>query len=226
MRKAQLGIMALAAGFAIAPSAMAAIDLQITEIWTGLSGEDGTADWIEVTNFGDTVADTGNYWFDDSGPSTASGGNLDSFLLGQGESAIFLLDTAPADNVNYATAADEFVAIWGSVANLGQTNGGGNLGQGGDSANLLLGDETVVDTLPYASSGDFPTFEKVGGPVQLSVVGVNGAYESAQFFNDNIGPGPDFLVTMIGSPGVVPEPASILLLCSGAVCIMMRRRQS
>jgi hypothetical protein len=225
MRKAQLGIMAVAAGLAMAPSAMAAIDLQITETWTGLSGEDGTADWIEVTNFGDTVADTGNYWYDDNGPTIGSGGNLDSFLLGQGESAVFLLDTAPAD-INYTTAVEEFEAIWGLIANLGQTNGGGNLGQGGDSANLMLGDGTVIDTLAYASSGDFPTFENLNNTVQLSVDGVNGAYESAQFFNDNIGPTPDFLVSMVGSPGAVPEPASILLLCSGAVCILMRRRQS
>ncbi len=226
MRKAQLGIMAIAAGFAIAPSAMAAIDLQITETWTGLSGEDGTADWIEVTNFGTTPADTGNYWYDDNGPNIGDGGNLDSFVLNQGETAIFLLDTAPADDVTYTTAVEEFTAIWGSVANVGHTNGGGGLGQGGDSANLMLGDGTVIDTLAYASSGDFETFEKIGGTVQLSVDGVNGAYESAQFFNDNIGPSPDFLVTMVGSPGAVPEPASILLLCSGAACIMMRRRQS
>ncbi|GJM24068.1 MAG: hypothetical protein DHS20C16_04830 [Phycisphaerae bacterium] len=224
MRKAQLGIMAVAAGFAVAPSAMAAIDLQITETWTGLSGEDGTQDWIEVTNFGDTIADTGNYWYDDSSPTIGSGGNLDSFSLGQGESAVFLFDSLPVDDVTFTTAVEEFEAIWGSITNLGHTNGGGGLGQGGDSANLMLGDGTIIDTLDYAGSGDLQTFENLSNTVQLSVSGVNGAYESAPFFNDNLGLPSDTAI-LVGSPGAVPEPATIAMLLSGAICVMSRRRR-
>ncbi len=224
MRNAKLGPMTMAMGMAFAPATMAAIDLQITEAYTGLSGEDGTPDWIEVTNFGDMDADTGNYWYDDNGPNIADGGNLDSFVLGQGESAVFLLDTAPADDVTYTTAIEEFTAIWGSITNLGHTNGGGNLGQGSDNANLMLGDGTVFDSLEYASGGNLETFENLNDTVQLSVDGVNGAYESAPFFNDNLSL-PNDTATLIGSPGVVPEPASILLLCSGAVAVLARRRQ-
>ncbi len=228
MRIEKLGIMTTAIGMAFAPAAVAAIDLQVTEAFNGLSGEDGTVDWIEITNFGDTVADTANYWYDDDSQTIADGGNLDSFLLGQGESAVFLIDTAPADDVTYLTASEEFTAIWGAVSNLGQTNGGGGLGQGGDTITLLDGTDTIIHSLTYtgAEGNQLQSTEQLGDPIRLSVLGENGAYESGQFFNDNIGPSPDFLVSMVGSPGAVPEPASLVLLCSGAICLLARRRQS
>ncbi len=227
MRKDGMKMLAAAFGLAFAPAAMAAVDVQITETYAGLSGEDGTVDWIELTNFGDTDADTGTYWYDDISAEFLEAGNLDSFILGPGESAVFLLDTAPADNLTYATALEEFTAIWGAGITVGHTNGGGGLGQGDDAVVLFDNTQAIVDTLTYLSgqTGLFQTLENLNDTLALSIDGQNGAYESAQFFNDNIGPSPDFIVSLVGSPGAVPEPATLMLLFGGAVCIVTRRRR-
>jgi MYXO-CTERM domain-containing protein len=199
--------------------------IQITETWTGMSGEDGTADWIEVTYFGAGTFDTGSLFYDDASADIADGGQLDSFLLSNGQSAIFLLDVQATASDIYANAIEEFIAIWGPVSNVGYTNGGGGLGQGGDSANLLDAAGNVLDSLSYASSGDTATFEKLNGVTRLSVLGENGAYSSAEFFNDNDAFGAGvFFGSLVGSPGVVPAPAGVALLGLGGFAAARRRR--
>ena len=83
------------AGLASAATA----DLTVTELFTGLSGEDGTADWIEVTNTGTGTIDTGDFFYDDDSADINDAGQLDSILLGAGQSAIFLEDDEPSDEV-------------------------------------------------------------------------------------------------------------------------------
>ena len=205
-------------------TATASANLQITEVWTGLSGEDGTADWFELTNFGASPIDTGDFYYVDDEALFAEASQLDSFVLAPGESAIFLTDDGAADDVTYANAIEEFLALWGAVANVGYSNGGGNLGQGGDEVNIFDASETIIETVSYASSGDLATFDDSDGDgtTALSVVGVNGAYESNVFFNDNLGL-PNDEATMIGSPGVVPEPASLALVGIGGLALLRRR---
>lgn len=197
--------------------------IQLTEVFTGLSGEDGTPDWIELTWTGAGSFDTGSMYYDDSNPSLGNAGQLDSFILNTGESAIFLLSDVPVDDITYTTAIEEFAAIWGSVANVGLTNGGGNLGQGGDSANLLDAMGNVVDSIEYDSSGDLASFEKINGVTRLSVLGENGAYLSAEFFNDNLGL-PNDTATLVGSPGTIPAPAALAVLGLGGIASSRRRR--
>ena len=216
-----------AAALAISANAtIAAPMFQITEVFTGLSGEDGTQDWIEVTNTGDMAGQTGSLLYDDSSPSVANAGTLTDFTLAPGESAVFLLDSAPVDDVTYGTAIEEFNAIWGGGINVGLTNGGGNLGQGSDSANIGSDNAGVFDVISsaaYAAGGALETIDFVSGTEAPSAIGVNGAYESAEFFNDNLGD-PDNMVSLIGSPGLIPEPATLGLLGLGAVALLRRRR--
>jgi len=210
-------------------SIQAAPAFRITETYGGVTGEDGTVDWLEVSNLGVMVGDTGTLLYDDENPSVANAGTLDSFLLSPGESAVFLLDDQPVDDVTYTTAAAEFQAVWGAVANLGQTNGGGNIGQNGDQLNIGIddaGDFFVIDTLAFdaALGGELQTIEDPTGTApRLSVPGENGAYQSAAFFNDNLGAAND-LIQLVGSPGVVPEPSSLVCIVGAAVGWLSRRR--
>jgi len=214
--------LALAAMLPVA-TAHAAGDLQITEIYTGISGEDGTADWFELTNLGDMAIDTGDFWYDDQSADINDGGQLDSIVLNPNESAIFLIsDNDPQEIV-------DFVNVWGLVTNIGFTNGGGGLGQGGDTVNILDGLNTVVEAqfVDFDGLGGFlETVEVLNDTSALSVLGQNGAYESNPFFNDNIGQDPDFMVTLVGSPGLIPEPTSLALVAMGLIATIGRRRRA
>lgn len=201
-------------------------NIAITEGFVGLSGEDGTEDWFEITNTGTTDIDTSMFFYDDESASVLDGGRLDSLILGAGQSAVFLIsdDNGPSNDVDFSTAIEEFRSIWNYSGLIGLTNGGGGLGQGGDSIFLLLDDNSVVTSqdTPGALSGGLFTIDFVNGPA-ASVLGVNGAYESNAFFNDNLGL-PNDQATLIGSPGVVPTPGTLALLGLGGLFGARRRR--
>lgn len=214
----------------VAAAGTASAQLDVTEIYPGLSGEDGTNDWFEITNTGVGPLDTGTLFWDDDGPNQADGSFLDSFVLQPGESAVFLiadsLTDLEDDSVQNAApdVVTQFRNVWGQVANVGITNGGGGLSQDGDSVNLSL-DGGLTFPIVAAFDGSFAntgaTIELLGSPV-LSQDGVNGAYISTPFFNDNIGVNDTY--TLAGSPGVIPAPASIALLALGGAGLVTRRR--
>lgn len=201
----------------------ASANLQVTEAYTGLSGPDGTEDWFEITWTGAGTFDTGTLAYDDSSADFASGGILDSFILNTGESAVFLIETTDSADIT------EFNSIWGGGINVGLANGGGALGQGGDTITIFdAATQQVllsVDT-PGGLSGDIRTIEYVNGVAQASITGVNGAYNSTIFTNDN---GPDFgfpddQVFLIGSPGQVPAPGAAVLAAAAGLAAARRRR--
>ena len=144
---------------------------------------------------------------------------------GQVKSAIFLVsdDDAPNNDVDFLSAIAEFNAIWSYSGLIGLTNGGGGLGQGADSANLLYSMNMVLSTAAYDSSSALASLDYTSGSSVVSTLGVNGAYESMAFFNDNQGlPGDS--ATLIASPGTVPTPGSAVLLgLGGALCARRRR---
>ncbi|MEL6740365.1 MAG: lamin tail domain-containing protein, partial [Planctomycetota bacterium] len=106
--KTELSIIALAAAAGLASASIA--DLRITEAYIGISGEDGTNDWIELTNTGGTDVDLAGLFYDDgSSPSSANGGTLKGRLLGAGDSIIVIVD---ADPVDQAQAVADFAAVW------------------------------------------------------------------------------------------------------------------
>lgn len=204
---------------ALAASAFASVDFKITEVYIGLSGPDGTEDWIEVTNFGTTAGDTGTLIYDDESLSIADGGALDSFILQPGESAVFLIDSGAAE---VAT----FQSVWGTGATVGTTADGGGLSQSGDTAALLDNVGNVIDAVTYDNSFNdvFATIDATNNPsLVASQIGVNGAYESNPFFNDDFGTPPEFQITLVGSPGLIPEPTSLALLAVGALVALRRR---
>ena len=220
-----LAIATIAGLSAIANAGTASI--AITEAFVGLSGEDGTQDWFEITNIGNSAIDTGLYIYDDDSADPASGGQLDSFILGAGQSMVFLIsdDNSAVDDVTYASAIAEFQSIWNYNGLIGLTNGGGALGQSGDIINLFLASDSSFVTLaetPGALSGRLATIDYVNGTA-LSMLGVNGAYESNAFFNDNLGL-PNDTATLIGSPGTVPAPGAMALLGLGGLMGARRRR--
>jgi len=230
MKKIALALSCAAALAFTTQVAVAAPMFEITEVFTGLSGEDGTPDWIEITNVGNMAGQTGGLIYDDSSPNVGNAGLITDFNLAPGASAVFLLDNAPVDDVTYsndeAGALAEFAAIWGAGITVGFTNGGGALGQGADEANIGIdnaGTFDIIDTAAYASGGELTTKDYVSGSEMASAIGVNGAYESNEFFNDNLGD-PDDMVSLIGSPGRIPEPATLSLLGLGAVALLRRRR--
>lgn len=213
--------MVLAAGLAVPAMGQ----LSITEVYIGLAGPDGTDDWIEITNTGTTTITAGasEYFYDDVSADITEGGDLPAFSLTPGESLVVLV-SSNAD----AAAFAEFEAVWGTGINLVGTDGGG-LGQGGDSVFLLDNTGATVDSFSYTDLDALPlgfdpaaSFDIAQGG-GASVVGIGGAYESNEFFNDSIGASPDFMITIIGSPGVVPEPATAALLGLGGLAMLRRR---
>jgi hypothetical protein len=203
-------------------ASVASADVYVSEIYGGLSGEDGTNDWFEVTYNGAGTFDTGTLFYEDDSADPTNAGAMTSFILSSGESAVFVLG---ADATDLAT----FASIWGAVVNLGSADGGGNLGQSGDGVFLYDGNSAGATLVTSQSfTGDHNTtlatweFDALGN-AQYSVDGVNGAYTSASFFNDNLG-APNDSIALIGSPGAVPTPGTVALLAVGGLVGTRRRR--
>ncbi|MEZ6242753.1 MAG: hypothetical protein R3B57_06885 [Phycisphaerales bacterium] len=201
--------------------AVASADLQITEAFVGLDGEDGTADWFEVTWTGVGTFDTGTLWYDDDSADFGSAVQLSSIILNSGDSAVFLIGGAG----EIAT----FASVWGAGGNIGLATGGAGLGQSGDAVTLFDGGGTLVDAVntvgDHTLSGSMVfTFQYDDAGVQSdSVLGVNGAYESNQFFNDNLGVAGD-MISIVGSPANLPTPGALALLGLGGLTATRRRR--
>ncbi len=200
----------------------ASADLLITEVYAGITGEDGTEDWFEVTWTGAGTFDTGILFYDDESADPTVNAPLDSFVLNTGESAVFLQD-------GDAAAITTFLDIWGPVANVGIAAGGGGLSQNGDGIFLFDGNLPGANVIAsvafdgsFANSGATIVFDAAGN-ASSAMLGVDGAYESAMFFNDNIG-GDDNMISLIGSPGVIPAPGAVALLGLGGLVAGRRRR--
>lgn len=205
-----------------AAATVASADLYVSEIFCGLDGPDGTADWFEVTWTGAGTFDTGTLFFEDDSLDPLNAAQLSSIMLSTGQSAVFLISGNAAD-------VSVFESIWGAGISVGLTDGPG-LGQGGDTVALYDGNFAGANLITSAAypgndGGQLETYAYDSlGNVSLSQVGVNGAYASNPFFNDNIGVGPDFMISLIGSPGAVPTPGAVALLGLGGLVATRRRR--
>ena len=219
----------LAGALALAIVSAAQAQIKVTEIWAGgLSGAEATSDWFELTNFGATaVSASGWFYDDDSADPTADDPILGLTSIAAGESVIVL--TSWEDD--WATAADaigDFTAQWnvgGSLTGvaIGYVDGGGGLGSSSDAVYVfdsnLIGANTIASQ-GYSTDAEPESFvSQADGSWpsdQLAQVGVLGAYASNFPASDGLS------VPAIGSPGVVPEPASLALLSLALLAIRRR----
>jgi MYXO-CTERM domain-containing protein len=204
-----------AALFALAGIAsIASADLLITEIYAGVDGEDGTADWFEVVNTGDSAIDLGDFAYEDDSAVSTGQSAIASLVLGAGQVAIVLAD---ADASDIAAFQD----VWGYNGLITHTNGdGGGLSQGGDTVNLIniMSQSITTSQVIPNTGGAFSSVDFVGSPTLSLFVGY--AYESNQFFDEDT---MEFR-TLFASPGIIPAPGAAALLALGGLVGSRRRR--
>ena len=218
----------------LSSQAMAAFDLQITEMFGGIesppSGDNVTDDWFEVTNFGTTAwtsADGDLYFDDDSADAGAADLMAGITSIAPGESVVFV-DESP-------TVGGPNIALWLSIWSTPLTNDGVGIPQVGtyagsgmsndspDGATLFL--DTAFDG---ADPGDIIDAETYPNPMRPDRLGrtydsFQGGFSSLQV--TNAGPNADGF-DLIGSPGyLTPEPSTFVLFGFGLAVAGLRRRK-
>lgn len=212
-----MGVVAVVLG--ISASAFGQFDLQITEMWPGNEpGDNLSEDWFEVTNVGNVAwTDTvGTLYFDDESADTVDAKPLSGIsLIAPGESVVFVDED---DSVAWSDLWDDVITL----PQVGDYDGKG-LGQGGDGVALYLdtdndlvsGDLIDYETYPDADNNGGQSWDV--GLGAFSVVGNAAGAVATTTLNDEDQPA-------IGSPGAIPEPATMALLGLGGLAVIRRRR--
>ena len=212
----------IGAGLITAVAGSASAQVQLTEIYSGLSGPDGTSDWIELTNFGAVTVNTAGWYYDDDSADPTKDDALSAVDIHPGESAVFLVSWED----NHAFVADaitEFENFWGAGITVGYVTGGSGLGGGGDAAFVFDGNTGGASTIASGSynallASAYATTEySLSGQRRNSVDGENGAYQSLL-------PAGDSNLPVVGSPGAVPTPG-VMALAGVAGLVGARRRR-
>jgi len=203
-----------------ARSIPAAEILRITEVMSS-SGTNGTADWFEVTNYGDTSINISGWRMDDN--SFASGNSV--ALLGvdniaAGATVVFLETTTPGTDI------PAFRNFWGGIdtITIGSCSGSGvSFSSNGDG--VVLFDSVGTERTPrtnfltattgstffrgYDAAGNFDTYGSAANGVISTLGTIPGSMTNQLTFTSTNSLG------NIGSPGTaivaVPEPSTYIL---------------
>lgn len=195
----------------------------ITEVHpNGSSNASYAEDWFELTNFGATAINIGNWRVDDSSDSFGSAHELlEVTSIAPGQSVIFI----EANEVDFQVTRDSFVNAWfGSNAPagfaIGRYSGPGiGLSSNGDAVNIFDSSGGLITRVGFGSSVGFntTTFDNSFGTstnlTTFSSIGVNNAFLSSNGAE-------------IGSPGIaaIPEPTSLAALGLLSGIYVVRRR--
>jgi hypothetical protein len=200
------------AGGVLAVASHAQSNLQITEVYPGLVGEDGTPTWIEVTNLGTTAFDLADPYVNEQlvrGHGDSSNAPPGMHVAPSQVKVIVMGITAGGET----GAIDAFASLWGPSVDLYFTDGPG-LNESAGNVAFHDGQGTTIDQITYTAAQtnagrNTATLEVIDDQISSSHVGVRGAFPSNAFFNDDLGLAGN-QVTLVGSPGVyIPEPTSL-----------------
>lgn len=234
---------AAALAVCLSSSALAVVDLQVTEMFPGIEPGDngpphifgaGTEDWFEVTNFGTMAWDPnthGDLYFDDA-PTDPNNADLMAGItsIAPGESVIFVDGDPLTGGLNVASWHE----VWDSVLagagkaipQVGTYNGSGMSNDSEDGASLFIdaddSGEVTLAELVDAEIFPSPDHPAVHGKTYDSD---QGGFSAGPPLGVATAPNDEGVPT-IGSPGyLVPEPTSVALFGMALAISSLRRRK-
>lgn len=194
----------------------ASAQLKITEV---MSNADSVNDYFEITNFGGSAVDITDWKYDD-----ISASSIEAVLL-EGVTQILAGQSVVFVERNDADAADveaEFRAAFGGLVGvtIGFHNGAG-LGNS-DEVNIFDASDNIVLTQGYTGGH---AGEWAGGSNQDAAIYVPGTVDDWTFAQAGLYGSIETPMGDWGNPGVVPEPATMVLLGLGAAAVAARKKR-